>query len=220
MPVSDIIKDFCNTRVLRTEFLYHSPLVMQIRVDPTRNPRFQRHQMSSIGSSQIWDQMPSGQLLSCAWPHEDKIRGRLLLRECLRLCSVAGLNQAKLSLLGFCRSKALSVYAYVRACWEASIPLSRGVVEYYGNIPNVRPHYVGPRSSKPGLGLSSHFLCWVNSHPKGLASLSPFHSLKYCLFLSPTAIYCSTPSSHFFFLTDSVIQGGSFEMLHYTFGLF
>lgn len=148
---------------------------------------------------------------SCAWPHEAEIRARLC--ECLQLCSVAGLNQAKLRLLGSGRSKTLSA----SVCLGGLYPSESGSGAYYGNIPNVRPHYVGPRSSKPGLGLSSHFLCWVNSHPKGLAWLGPFRSLKYCLLLSTAVIYCFTPSFHF--LTDSFIQGRT-ETLHDIFSLF
>lgn len=136
--------------------------------------------------------MRSRQLPSCAWPHEAEIRARLC--ECLQLCSVAGLNQAKLCLLGSGCSKTLSV----RVCFRGLYPSESGSGAYYGNIPNVRPHYVGLRSSKPGLSLSSHFLCWVNSHPKGLAWLGPFRSLKYCLLLSTAAIYRFTPSFHFF----------------------
>lgn len=152
--------------------------------------------------------MRSRQLPSCAWPHEAEIRARLC--ECLRLCSVAGLNQAKLCLLGSARSKTFSK----RVCFRGLYPSESGSGAYYGNIPNVRPHYVGPRSRKPGLGLSSHFLCWVNSHPKGLAWLSQFRSLKYCLLLSTAAIYRFAPS--FYVFTDSFIQRGTGQLaLHF-----
>lgn len=87
-------------------------------------------------------------------------------------------------------------------------PSESGSGASYGNIPNVRPHYVGPRSSKPGLGLSSHFLCWVNSHPNGLAWLSPFRSLKYCLLLSSAAICLFTPPFHFF---DGFVHSGKYS---------
>lgn len=147
---------------------------------------------------------------SCAWPHEAEIRARLC--ECLQLCSVAGLNQAKLCLLGSGRSKTLSV----RVCFRGLYPSESGSGAYYGNIPNVRPHYVGLRSSKPGLSLSSHFLCWVNSHPKGLAWLGPFRSLKYCLLLHRRHLLLYSILS--FFLTDSFIRERT-EVLHYTLSL-